>query len=388
MTLISHTSVDGYFFDELKDYVGFDEGVEQLLIDSVPMVAPHFEAVVGSFYEALETNPRTRAVFEDQAQIERLHQTLLEWLDKAFRGPWDVDYFKRRKRIGRVHVEVGLLPHFMSGAMNVVRRHLIRVLVDHDAGIEKIEAVERLLDLELAIMHQSYWDHMMELKLAVPVALASGLAHEIRNPLNAIGLNLKILERRLTALEATESMPIIESVRKEVHRITDLTREIMDFARPVDVRSVWHRSDLFLQDIDTMHRASFEAAGVALETEARGDLWCYCDIDRMRQALVNLLTNAVEAVDSGGTVRIEVESQGSMTSLSVQDTGHGMEPALSYRIFDLFYTQKASGTGLGLPIVKHIVDAHGGTIEVKSKPGQGTTFTIRIPRPSNPPTGT
>lgn len=375
------SNVSAYFFDELKSYVGFDADVERNLAVCLTIIEPHFDAVVESFYNALDKNPRTRAVFDGPEQIERLRRTLLVWIREAFTGPWGDDYFEQRRRIGRVHVEVGLLPHFMSGAMNVVRRHVMRVLYEAHADISLIEAAERLLDLELAIMHQTYWDHMMELKLTVPLALATGLAHEIRNPLNAIGLNLKILERRLHALGAEESTPIVEAVRSEVRRISGLTSEIMDFAKPVELNLVWHRADRFLQDIHMMYAAPFEAMSVTLKTEALGDLNCYCDIDRMRQVVVNLLTNAVEAVEPGGEVIVTVESDLDSTTLMVADSGHGMEPASVYRIFDLFYTQKASGTGLGLPIVKNIIDAHDGMIDVKTRPGQGTEFTIRLPKP-------
>lgn len=384
--LMPRKRVDGYFFDELKLYVGFDEDAQLALSSCLPIVEPHFEAVVASFYEALNQNPRVSAVFDGPEQVERLHQTLLNWLKEGFTGPWHHEFYERRRRIGRVHVDVGLLPHFMGGAMNIVRRHLLRVLLQAEATLDQIEATERLLDLELAIMHQSYWDHLMELKLTLPVALASGLAHEIRNPLNAIGLNLKILERRLEALGSPDTIPVVETVRSEVRRISDLTREILDFARPVELNCVWHRCDRFLQDIETMYASSFEAAGVLLVTETTGEAYCYCDIDRMRQVVVNLLTNAVEAIDGPGTVTVGVVTTPGVTTLTVADTGHGMEPALAYQIFDLFFTQKASGTGLGLPIVKHIVDAHGGTIDVTTRPNQGTTFTIRLPRPT-PPTG-
>lgn len=377
--------VSSYFFEELKAYVGFDLAAQQALRECVPFVEPHYEAIVDSFYDALSQNRRTRAVFEGPEQIDRLRITLQAWLAEGFSGPWETEFFERRRRIGRVHVDVGLLPHFMGGAINIMRRHIVRVLMEAQAEVRHIEAAERLLDLELTLMHQSYWDHLMELKLTVPVALASGLAHEIRNPLNAIGLNLKILERRLHAVGADDSIPIVEAVRGEVRRIAGLTNEIMDFAKPVEINPIWHRSDKFLDDIAMMHRASLEAAGVTLRTEVVGDIHCYCDVDRMRQAIVNLLTNAVEAVEPGGEVVLTIAGEDDVVTMQVSDTGHGMDPSTVYRIFDLFYTLKASGTGLGLPIVKNIVDAHGGTIEVATKPGQGTTFTIRIPRPTETP---
>src|SRR5690606_4478670 len=96
-------------------------------------------------------------------------------------------------------------------------------------------AVNRILDLELTIMVQSYWDNLMEMKLKVPAALASGLAHEIRNPLNALALNITLLERKMRAIEDDQSGPIMDAMRSEIRRITALTTEIMDFAKPISV---------------------------------------------------------------------------------------------------------------------------------------------------------
>ena len=108
----------------------------------------------------------------------------------------------------------------------------------------------------------------------------------------------------------------------------------------------------------------------------------WCDIDRLTQILVNLITNAVEAIDEhGGTITLTVDNQTDGTRILLTDDGEGMAPGMRYKIFDLFYTTKAAGTGLGLPIVAKIVDAHQGAIDVVSHKDMGTTFTIYLPRP-------
>lgn len=380
--------VSGYFFDELKSYIEFDEDVEQRLMAVAPVVEPHADAVVQSFYTALESNPRTRAVFTGPAQVERLKTSLHGWLLTGLRGPWDDAFFAHRSHIGEVHVQVGLLPHFMNGAMNIVRRHICRLLdADEDLTVEHNEAVASWLDLELTIMLQAYWDYMMKRKLQMPLALATGLAHEIRNPLNAIGLNLTLLERKLNDENREMTGPILSTVRGEIARINDLTTEIMDFAKPVALIPQWHSIDAMLDELRATLGPTFDAVGVTFETTLEGDPDLYCDKNRMRQALFNLLTNAVEATEPGGAVSLKVINSPNGTTIAVSDTGEGMEPSTVYHIFDLFFTQKASGTGLGLPIVKNIVEAHGGTIEVVSRPRRGTTFSIRLPRPARSPNG-
>ena len=376
-------ALNGYFFEEIKEYIGFDEAVEERLRECKPIVKPHFADIVEAFYDALWANPRSRAVFTGPEQVKRLRVSLRRWLESSFTGPWDETYFALRMRIGRKHVDVGLLPQFMFGAMNVIRRHMVRVLTEAETSVEHLEAVERLLDLELTVMLQSYWDHMMQMKLEVPLALASGLAHEIRNPLNAIVLNLTLLERKMRA-GGLEPTPIVDVINNEVRRLSLLTNEMMDFARPVDIHPAWHRAEEILAELEALHGPAFAAADIDFVAEVTGDAWIWCDRDRLLQALVNFVTNAIDAVEEDGLIRIEIGNESNATSVCVADNGIGMEPATIYQIFDLFFTRKAAGTGLGLPVIKNIIDAHDGVIEVHSKPGQGTTFLIRLPRPLRP----
>lgn len=377
-----------YFFEEVKSYIGFTDEDAERLRGLHPIIQPHFSAIVEAFYDALGANPRTRAVFDSDEQIERLRRTLHHWLDELLTGPYGSDYFEKRLRIGRRHVDVGLLPHFMFGAMSVIRGHIIGLLEDHfdekEERLEHIRSVDRILDLELTIMLQSYWDNMMELKLKIPTALATGLAHEIRNPLNAINLNLTLLERRVSALEGSgeaNTEPIVDAIRSEIRRIGSLTNEIMDFAKPIDITRAWHDADVLLADLETVHGPTLDAAGIELVTRVEGDSMIWCDIDRMIQVFVNLITNAVQAIEDSGTLTIEIINADVGTTIQVSDTGEGMPPAMRYRVFDIFFTTKAAGTGLGLPITRKIVESHEGAIDVTSKVGRGTTFTIFLPRP-------
>ncbi len=375
---------DSYFFEELKEYVGFDDDVGARLRECAPVARPHVSAIVDSFYTALEDNPRTRTIFEGPEQIERLRRTLEVWLMEGLEGPWDEAYFEKRRRIGEVHVRVGLLPHFMGGAMNVIRRHLLRVVWEADGfGIDHAEAVERLLDLELTLMTQSYWDSMMRHKLELPLALASGLAHEIRNPLNSIGLNLTLLERRLSKLEESSLVQIVDTARDEVRRMTGLTSDLMDFTKPLEVEPTWVDATSFLGELRQFEEARLEAAGVEVELDVPAGAELFADSDRLRQAILNLVANAVEALEGeedAGHIMISVAEEPRMTTVSVCDDGPGIPREVAHKLFDIFFTLKASGTGLGLPIVRKIVEAHGGTIELDASRG-GACFVIRLPRP-------
>lgn len=374
----------GTFIDELKAYIGLTERDEELVRDCAEVVEPHFETIVASFYEALTANPRTQSVFDGPEQVARLRSTLKRWLQDVFRGDYDEEYVIRHARIGRVHVDVGLLPHFMFGAMNIIRRGIFEVLYDwEDLTFAHVAAIERALDMELTLMVESYWEHAMDQRLRMPQALASGIAHEIRNPLNSIGLNLTLLERRLNRLESNgDSVPILEALRSEVRRISNLTTEIIDFAKPVELQCTWYKAKDLLEEISTMHGPTLEASNIELSTLFEGEppqLWC--DVDRLRQALLNLLQNAVEAIEGPGAIELKIKNYSTGTSIYVRDSGEGMPAEVRHQVFQLFFTSKPGGTGLGLPIVRSIVEAHGGQIDVRSRVGEGTTFVIHIPRP-------
>ena len=378
------------FFREITDYISFDPEDALRVRSARIAVEEHFDAVVEAFYDALWKNPRTKMVFEGPEQVERLRVSLGRWLDELFTGPYDADYLEQRYRIGRVHVQVGLLPHFMFGAMNVVRRELTgRILRaedlgDIDARLDMSASVEKLLDLELTIMVQSYWDTMMDLKLKIPSALAMGMAHEIRNPLNAVNLNITLLERRLrqSGAEVEGVTPVLDVMRSELRRVHGLTSEIMDFSKPVPVRQTWIDPRAFLDDLHAIHGPTLDASGIVFEREVTNEHRIWADPDRLRQVLVNLITNAVEAIDQGGTIRVVVGGDDDTTRIEVSDDGEGMPPGSRYQIFDLFFTTKPSGTGMGLPIVGKIIEAHDGFIDVQSRPGAGTTFILMLPRPS------
>ncbi len=373
------------FYDEIKSYIGFCDDDATRLKAIGPLMEPHFEQLVVNFYDALSQNPRSQAVFTGPDQIERLKQSLMRWLGSLFCGVYGDAYYEQRQRIGRVHVQVGLLPHFMFGAMDLVREDMLRVLKEEGRAFEDQLSLLRLLDIEMTIMLQSYCDKMLEVKMHVPAVIAAGLAHEIRNPLNAIGLQMTLLRRRLRKLNVPQDTlgPIIDGVQSELRRMRGLTSEILDFSKPIEIAANWHDGQQLLSNLQNVHGPTLEASNITLTTELVGPREVYCDSDRIIQVLVNLLQNAVEAMDNEGNIEIKLENKESLTVLSFLDDGPGMPDEVRFRVFELFFTTKASGTGMGLPIVQKIIEGHGGSIRIEPRSGgSGTMFRILLPRPS------
>lgn len=228
--------------------------------------------------------------------------------------------------------------------------------------------------------------------------LAASIAHEFNNPLQIImGFTEDLLTEEDPSDPHYEALKIIE---KEARRCKEVVRDLLDFARPAGV-------DLKLVNIKDILRKSFdlllvhlEKAKVESEIEIQPDLpQIYADPQQMEQVLINLLFNAVEAMPGGGTLTVRVTARRSRPGYSqgddlaalneviiaLSDTGVGIEPDVLPNIFRPFFTtKKKRGMGLGLSICERIMRAHGGRLEVESRPGQGTTFYLHLPLKSRP----
>jgi PAS domain S-box-containing protein len=219
-------------------------------------------------------------------------------------------------------------------------------------------------------------------RLAVAGALATGFAHEIRNPLNTASLNVQLLDRSLRPIDEVPPLAkeALDMLRVELERISRLVSDFIDFARPRPLRlAPVDLGELVLGVVDSF-RARTEASGVELvyERPVRA-LLAPADPDALRRVLVNLMRNAFEAVADVAEARVTVRARGvgRFAEIDVEDNGAGLPPGAP--IFDAFYTTKAKGAGLGLAIVHRLVDEHGGSVSARDAPGS-TLFTVRLPR--------
>ncbi len=376
--------------DELKSYVGFDADDRATLQRLEPVVAPHLETVADRFLTSLENEPHVASALEHPDALESYRPAVREWLEELFGGVYDDGYGERRRQIGRTHAGAGLEPQHASASMNRIRVELIRLVVESETDVSVADAVgslERILDIDLTLMLHGYWQALLSEKTDAGTELATRLAHEIRNPLNAIGLNLTLLERKLgSRLEASEPYTSsIEAIRTELQRVDHLTKEIKQYAQPVSTNAEWHDFEALLADLASAYGPTLEANDIDLAIDvqsAASDV--YCDAEHLKRALVNLLENAVEAIDEEGSLQIEAGAKDGHTVVELTDSGEGIEPTATKRAFDLFYTTKASGTGIGLPMVKKIVQAHDGTVDVFRRAQGGTTVRLTFPRPTPP----
>jgi signal transduction histidine kinase len=209
------------------------------------------------------------------------------------------------------------------------------------------------------------------------------VAHEVRNPIAAIELNAEILQdivRGQAGKDGDEAAALVTAIRDQVTALDGLTEEYLAFARfpkpHFEEESVNH----LLGELADFVRPLATRQGLTLTVELDGGI-PLMEIDRtlLRQAILNLVKNGMEALSHGGALTIASHLRGEQVEILVSDTGPGISQEVGDRLFEPFFTTKPQGTGLGLAISRQIIDEHGGELSWSSRPGAGTTFTIRVP---------
>jgi two-component system, NtrC family, sensor histidine kinase HydH len=212
--------------------------------------------------------------------------------------------------------------------------------------------------------------------------LAAGVAHEVRNPLNSVQINLTILKEELAELipdRRAHAFAVLEKIAGEIKRLDDFVSEFLRFTRPPTLNVEHLPVRPLLADLAAFIGPECSKKGVALSLETAGPERAWVDGFQLKQAVLNLVLNALQATSSGGHVAIRTAGDKRRFRVAVGDDGEGMPAEVLERAFDPFFTTREDGTGLGLPLVRRILDQHGGSVEIASEPGRGTTVTLVFP---------
>ncbi len=363
-----------------------------------------------ALFDALEAgegqDPRTRAAFEARAQSVRQLEKGPSLDVKLLQVALETRIADRVHASERAEGKTVLLTIVYSllalaigvGALLVSQRLLspIQTLTEGVKAVaagdlsRQVELRSRdelgLLAREFNAMAASLSRQQDELRrgerLAAVGRISAQITHEIRNPLNAIGLNAELLAEELAKAKdaPAEASQLVASISREVDRLEAVAEEYLHFARLP--RPSLARIDLneVAQSLLAFLAPELQAAGVEVARELAPDpLPLRGDEGQLRAVLLNLLRNSREAMPSGGRVTIRTARDGDAVVAEVADTGGGIPPGVLSRIFEPFYSTKERGTGLGLAFALQVVKEHGGTIRCDSAAGRGTTFTIRLP---------
>jgi signal transduction histidine kinase len=360
------------FFANIKLYVGFTEASSAALREFHPIAQPFFQPIVDDFYAAIEDHPGARkAITGGQAQIDRLKQTLIRWMDKMLLGPHDEEYYELRARIGRMHVRIALPQQYMFTAMDRIRVRLLDVvrtkIVDDPAQVERIAtALNQILDLELAIMLETYREdleakHRNAERLATLGQFAASIGHELRNPLGVVESSLYLVRQHLKAeAEVPAVKKHLDRIGTEVQRANKTIHDLLDLARN---RPPQQRPTPLRELVEGAGEAALLPAAVAFHVSVPSDLFI----------------NASQAMKGRGQIWVEAEPvAGGGARLRIRDDGPGVPPEVRARAFEALFTTKAKGSGLGLALCRRIMEAHGGGIEIESR-ADGASFLLSFP---------
>ncbi len=224
-------------------------------------------------------------------------------------------------------------------------------------------------------------------RLASIGSLAAGVAHEIRNPLSSIKGFATYFKGKLRG--DPEDSRTADIMIQEVERLNRVIRQLLDLSRPMEIQKKTTHLEPLIEHTVRLVDVHARKKGIAVKTELSTEAPAvFADPDRIKQVLLNLCLNAIEAMQTGGSLTLSLgRYSDKMARMDISDTGAGIPGDDLENIFDPYYTTKSSGTGLGLAIVHRIVEAHGGEIRVRSEAGRGTTFIILLPVSDEAPAG-
>lgn len=216
-------------------------------------------------------------------------------------------------------------------------------------------------------------------RLAAIGRLTSGVAHEVKNPINAIVVHLELLREKMRDIDPDASRHM-DIIGREIHRLDRVVQVLVDFNRPVELRLADFDLRKLIEDVTLL--ASPEAArqGVKLETKlGNNSLPVRADSDLIKQALLNVILNGVQAMNEGGVLNITARQQDGAASIEVHDEGGGIPPEVRDKVFNLYFTTKKTGSGIGLAMSYRVLQLHNGAIDFVTEMGHGTTFRLFLP---------
>ncbi len=243
------------------------------------------------------------------------------------------------------------------------RQTLGALLTLHD--LESVREIESELELSR--------------RLSAIGRLTAGVGHEVKNPINAIVVHLELLRNKLDGSDE-RALRHLDIIQSEIQRLDRVVQTLVDFSRPVELQ-------LEEQDLRNVVSSVLMLASAELETRSvrvtsllpQYPVMANIDSDLMKQALLNVVLNGGQAMADGGVLEVRLSADSRMTSIAIRDEGEGIPDDVRPRIFDLYFTTKREGSGIGLAMTYRILQLHNGEVDVQSHPGKGTTFVLRLP---------
>jgi signal transduction histidine kinase len=277
----------------------------------------------------------------------------------AFEGGMSIVQEEVTTETGR-RVEVSL--DFIHEAHSRDKHSLGALLTFHD--LESVREIESELEVSR--------------RMAAIGRLTAGVGHEVKNPINAIVVHIELLRNKIQA--GGDALRHLDVIQSEIHRLDRVVQTLVDFSRPVELQLKDQDLREVVSSVLMLASAELETRGIAVESAAPAHaVLCRVDADLLKQALLNVVLNGAQAMATGGLLEVRLSDGARWASITVRDHGVGIPDEIRSRIFDLYFTTRKEGSGIGLAMTYRILQMHHGQIDVESKPGSGTTFVLRLP---------
>lgn len=289
------------------------------------------------------------------------------------------DIFARNTRLGRTVLEA-FDQHRPIEQREVAGENGRRVQVSLDFIEEGGQKIGALLTMRDAESVRKISDEIeLSRRLAAIGRLTSGVAHEVRNPINAIMVHLEVLREKIKQIDP-ESRRHMDVIGSEIQRLDRVVQTLVDFTRPVELRLGDTDLRRIVEDVSLLAAPEAGRLGVTVGCQLPAEaLLVKADADLVKQAVLNIALNGVQAMPEGGALSLVARRKDDAIEIEVRDQGPGIPPEIRDKIFKLYYTTKKSGTGIGLAMSYRVMQLHNGSVEFESEPGQGTVFRLRFP---------
>jgi signal transduction histidine kinase len=293
-----------------------------------------------------------REIFDRSTRLGRL-------VRDAFEGGMSIVQEEVTTETGR-RVEVSL--DFIHDTQSRDRHSLGALLTIHD--LESVREIESELEVSR--------------RMASIGRLTAGVGHEVKNPINAIVVHLELLRNKVQV--GGDALRHLDIIQSEIRRLDRVVQTLVDFSRPVELQLKDQDLRAIVSGVLMLSSADLQTRGITVESQVPPrPVTCRVDADLMEQALLNIVLNGAQAMATGGLLEVRLTEDSRWAYLRVRDNGEGIPDEIRPRIFDLYFTTKKEGSGIGLAMTYRIVQMHHGQIDVESKTGSGTSFILRLP---------
>ncbi len=356
--------------------IGFREGVLYVSVqdDQFNVLAHTDSGLIGK----VEEDPFLKSTFKNPKPIFRLRKPSKE--EEVFEVAKSFSF--KGKSMGLIRI--GYSPKEIHSVLRQIEKTVALVIFFFlILGISAIALIWINQNRHLQKMKEMEDRVQLAERLSSLGHLAAGVAHEIRNPLNAIGMGLQRLKREFLPMEEprqTEYLSFTELILREIRRVNEIIEQFLALSRPFHLSLKKSSLGDLLKNLMTLFQEEASSLNIKLEAEIDPGLpLIEMDEEKLTQGFINIMKNGMQSMERGGILRVEAHVLRDHVKVKISDTGTGIPPDQMEKIFNYYYTTKEKGVGLGLPIAHRIIEAHQGQLTLESQKGAGTKVTILLP---------